>query len=328
MASGPLYRPFLELAREAGVDVDGVLGRMGLTEAHVLDPNTRLSPDQGRELARWLVGPMNDPLLGLRAAGRLQVLDADLLGYLLRHSPDPLAGIDQLARYARLLGDTAEVRVERRAARLAVTIGLSDGRRMLPEASDYAVGVIFRFISELSLGRALPAKVGLPRPSPTELATYRDFFGCPVSFGVERAMLEYDEACLAVPFAHGDPRLVAILKRRADEVMSTLPPRGTVIERVRAYVDRHLEHGEGGLHTIAVKLGMSERTLRRRLCDAGQSYRTILDEVRRERAIALVEQGGHTVIAIAQDVGFADPTAFARAFRRWTGMTPHEYRAR
>jgi AraC-like DNA-binding protein len=325
MAIGPLYRPFLELAREARVDVAGVLAELGLTEAQVLQPSTRLSPDLGRALGRELVSRMGDPEVGLRAAERIRLLDADLLGYLVRHSPSPLAAIEQIARYARLIGDTAAARVERARGQVVVTFGLPGGLQMLPEATDYLVACICRFVRDLSGGRARPIAVRLDRPRPRRPSAYRRFFECPVAFGAEYAALEYAEGCLTVPMREDDPRLVAILENRADEVMSTLPRHAGVVERVRAHIGRHLESGGRDLSTIAAELRMSERTVRRRLQDAGRSYRTLLDEVRRERALALVRQGDHTVGAIAQRVGFSDATAFARAFRRWTGVAPHEY---
>jgi AraC-like DNA-binding protein len=328
MPIGSMYRPLLEIAREARVDVDGTLARAGLSEATLLDRMTRLAPDRSRKLAAELIAQIGDPQVGLRAAERLRLNDMDLLGYLVRHSPHPLAAIEQLVRYARLLGDTADARIERAGARVAMTFGLLDGRRMLPEATDYTVASIFRLVRELSRGRALPAEVFLQRPRPARPAGYRRFFQCPVSFGTDRSKLVYEQARLTVPFADGDSRLVAILEVRADEVIATLPRRTTVVEHVRAHITSRLENGACDVRATALELGLSERTLRRRLRKSGSTYRTVLDEVRRELALALVEQRDESIATIAHRVGFADTTGFARAFRRWTGLQPHEYRVR
>src|SRR5579859_2681263 len=132
MPIGSLYRPLLEIARETGVDVDGILARAGLSEVTLLDPTTRLAPDRSRRLGAEIIERIGDPLVGLRAAERVRANDMDLLGYLVRHSPHPLAAIEQLVRYARLLGDTADARIERVGAHVAMTFGLLDGRSMLP----------------------------------------------------------------------------------------------------------------------------------------------------------------------------------------------------
>jgi AraC-like DNA-binding protein len=328
MTIGLVYRPLLEIAREARVDVDGILARAGLSEATLLDPTTRLAPDRSRQLGGELIARIGDPEVGLRAADRLRLVDTDLLGYLMRHSPHPLAALEQFAHYARLLGDTADARIERAGARVVMTFGLLDGRHMLPEATDYAVASIFRLARELSRGRALPTEVFLQRPRPQRPAAYRRFFDCPVAFGTERSKLVYEEARLTAPFTDGDSRLVAILEVSADEVIATLPRSASVVEQVRAHIAGRLEDGSHDARATAVELGLSERTLRRRLRQSGSSYRAILDQVRRELAVALVRQRSDSIATIAHRVGFADTTGFARAFRRWTGVQPHEYPVR
>jgi AraC-like DNA-binding protein len=305
-----------------------LLRRVGLTEPELLDPSMRLSPDRSRELGRELLTRIGDPEAGLKAAERLRLSDIDLLGYVLRHSAHPLAALERFARYAQLLGDTLDGRVERQRGRVVVTFRLSDGRRMLPEAADYLVAGIFQCVRQLSNDQGRPIEVHIPRRRPRRLAAYRRFFGCPIVFDTEGGSLAYDARSLTVPFAGGDPRLVAILEVMAGEVLSTLPRRGTVIERVRAHIGRHMENGGCNLDAVAAEFRMSERTLRRRLQQAGGSYRAVLDQVRRERAVALVEQGEETLAAIAQRVGFEDTKAFARAFRRWTGVAPSAYRVR
>ncbi len=328
MAIGVLYRSFLELAREARVDVDAVLAGLGFNEAQLGDPATRLSPDQSRRLGRALIARVGDPEIGLRAAERIALSDVDLLGYLFRHAPHPLGALEQLARYALLVGDSADCRIEHAAGRVGLNIGLADGRQMLPEACDFYVAGCVRLVRELSGGQVCPLEVQLSRPRPRRPAQYRRHFSCSVTFEHERNLILYDAAPLTVPFGASDPRLLAILSVRAEQVIAALPRCGNVVERVRVEIGRQLESGEHASGAIAAELGMSERTLRRQLRLRGQSYRKILDEVRRERALALIEQGVHNVTDIAQRVGFADTSAFARAFRRWTGVAPHAYRAR
>jgi AraC-like DNA-binding protein len=93
---------------------------------------------------------------------------------------------------------------------------------------------------------------------------------------------------------------------------------------VRSLIAQNLQHGNGALDSVAWQCGVSERTLRRRLAEAGTSYRALIDDVRKERALALLAEDAN-VSLVAQRVGFADATAFARAFRRWTGRQPSEH---
>ncbi len=325
MAIGPVYRPLLELCREANVDIASALRDSELTEAEILDPNTRIPTERARAFGKRLIALVGDPELGLRAAERFRPEDADLVGYLVRHSPNLIEALIALARYVRLLGDAAEASVERADGRVTVTIGLAGGRRYLPEAADFIVAVLVRGVREITGDAANLVEVRLARPEPREREPYRRYFRAPIVFDAEQNTVVYGEAALGVPFRESDPRLRAILERRAEDVLATLPAPQSLAEHVRASIGRRLGLGEVGLGTVARDLAVSERTLRRRLRESGLSYRVLLDAVRSERALSLVAERRYTVTMMAQLLGFSDATSFARAFRRWTGSLPHEY---
>jgi AraC-like DNA-binding protein len=204
-------------------------------------------------------------------------------------------------------------------------MGLTGGRAPLPEAIDYAAAVFVRGVRTVTGDKARVLDVRLARPRPQRTEGYRRAFGAAVNFDAEENAVVFGEAELRAPFRDNNPRLRTILAQRADDVLDALPETPTLESQVRANIRRRLTYEPLGLDAIAADLGMSERTVRRRLRDSGQTYRALLDSVRSERAVALVDERRHTVAAIAQLVGFADPTAFARAFRRWTGSAPHEY---
>jgi AraC-like DNA-binding protein len=328
VAIGAVYRPFLEVAREHGVDVDAVLSQFQLTYHSLIEENTRLTPDQGRALAsalrRALPETSRNEALGLRAAERFVAADADLLGYIMSHSATPLDAALALQRHMRLLGDSADYRVETENDRVKLSFGLLGGRQMVPDGPDFVVAAFFRLLHDGSRGRTRPIEIQLPRPTPRRPEIYRRFFGAPVCFGAEVGALVYEHASMLVPFQEHDLRLVRILTQHAEALIAQLPPTDSLRERVRALIVEGLVHGELGLEQVAWRCGVGERTLRRRLEDAGTSYRALVDEVRKERALVLLENDGN-VSWVAQNLGFSDSTAFARAFRRWTGRLPHEH---
>jgi AraC-like DNA-binding protein len=325
MAIGPLYRCFIEVARERGVDVARLLADFGLSEATLVDPATRLSPELGRALGQALMERTGDSEIGLRAAAHFRLADLDLLGYLARNSDDLFAMFQALAQYARLLGDTAACTVERKQDVVSIRLGRSGGRHLLPGVSDFAAGVVARLVRELSRGAARPLLVELPRPRPRRPERYVRFFEAPVRFGTEEAALSFPATALSEPALDGDARLGAILRRQADQQLASLPPDAGLVERVRALLLAELEQGPGDLAQLAAQLCMSERSLRRHLSASGTGYRQLLDEVRRERALELAHEAELSVTSLAMKAGFGDATAFARAFRRWTGVLPGEY---
>lgn len=324
MAIGPIYRCVIEVARERGVDVERLLRTAGLTEASLLDPSTRLSPELGRAFGGALFRAAGLPTIGLEAARRFRLGDFDVFGYLLKYSTDFNSILSAATQYKRLIGDTAAFEVERHKERVVVSMGRSGGRQLLHEASDFAAGAIVLAVREFVGDQVNPLEVHLPREKPLDERVYQRFFGCRVVFGADDVKLVYAAAWLSQPCRHADPQLAAILRRQADDGLAKVPDDAPLPVRVRAYLAQHLDQGTD-LSAIAKQLAMSERTLRRRLREAGTGYRELVDDVRRERALMLADQGAHSATEIAVMVGFDDSATFARAFRRWTGVLPRDY---
>ena len=312
---------------ELGVDVEAVLARYGLSLSQLLAADTRLPTDQGRNLGRALLQALPPSVerasLGLRAAQRFATGDADLLGYILSHSAHPLDAAHALAEHARLLGDSADCRVETSEESVSITVGLTGGKQMLLETSDFAAAMLYRMLRECSHGAAAPREVRLPRPEPRNPRMFERFFGAPVTYAAPASALIYPRECMSVPFTHSDRQLLGILKAHARERLQALP-QADFQARARAFIADGLLSGDYTLEHVAFRCGMSDRTLRRRLTEAGTSYRDLVDDVRKERALHLLE-ADQSISLIAQHLGFSDATAFARAFRRWTGNAPHSH---
>jgi AraC-like DNA-binding protein len=328
MTIGSIFRPLLEICRETHTDVSAILRQEGLTEEQLVDPETRLPTERSRGLAKRIFAELKDPEVGLRVAERFRPGDADLVFYLSRQANNALEALQAMPRYARLIGDSAVCTVTLSPDTVELAFGLTGGRTPLPEAVDYAVTVFVRAAAAATSGKARLLSARLARPRPRRIEPYRRALCPALTFDAEQCALVFSKAELETPFSGGDPRLRTILAKQADEVLSRLPEAATLAARVRANIARKLADGAPNIDAVARDLGMSERTLRRRLQESGHSYRALVDAVRSERAIALADRGEHSVTTIAQLSGFADSTTFARAFRRWTGCAPQAYRRR
>ena len=331
MAIGSIYRPGIEVARELGVDVDAVVfEQFGMNCEQLLSSETRLSPDQGRALARALLRALPAGLdrceFGLRAAERVVTSDVDLLGYIMSHSANPLEAARALVQHARLLGDSADFRIETTDERVTLTLALAGGRQFVPEGADFATATFFRVIRDWSSGTATPIEVHLPRPKPKNPRIFQRFFGVPVRFDAPAAALVYEPKCMLAPFTQRDHRLAQLLSEHANALLQQVPRVQDEAwqDRVRAFIVEGLQRGDWALERVAWRCGVGERTLRRRLAEAGTSYRALVDDVRKERALEWLDGPG-SVSRVAQRLGFSDATAFARAFRRWTGIPPHAH---
>jgi AraC-like DNA-binding protein len=170
-------------------------------------------------------------------------------------------------------------------------------------------------------------KVELTHRTQGDPAAYRRWFDAPVSFGAGATQLVFARSALDVPLRTADPQLLAILSRHAEELAArdrSLPPMIAQVERV---LRKALRSDDAQVERVARELGLTGRSLQRRLKDEGTSFQLVRDKVRRELASRYLEDE-LSMAEISFLLGFSEPSAFFRAFKRWTGLTPLESRAR
>ncbi len=163
------------------------------------------------------------------------------------------------------------------------------------------------------------------RPPPCTRAHER-FFRAPVYFDCEHSELVVPSAAFELPIEHAMSPIRTYLAEHADGMMARMPSR--VADRVARYLRNVLPEGKLSQAQAASRLGMSERSLRTHLAREGSSFRTLVDEVRCAVAREELRKPNACVSEIACNLGFSEPSAFHRAFKRWTGLTPRDYRAR
>ena len=186
---------------------------------------------------------------------------------------------------------------------------------------------VFRALSEALTGPLVPLRVTFRHRFPDRVGPFEEFFGCPVQFSMPRNSLRFPIEPLRQEMIGAEPRAAAKIEEVARGELRTLAPEFTT--SVAEYVRRAIEAQEAPQRKlIARHMGLSERTLRRRLEDEGATFRAIVDRVRSQIARALLATAGHDIADVAQAVGFENSATFARAFRRWTGDSPSRYRAK
>jgi AraC-like DNA-binding protein len=321
-------RPFAELAAQRGLDVDRLLAVHGASRALLEDPEARLSRVTCIAIMKELFVALCDPHVGLHAARYFVLADMDLLGFLAEQHATVLSAIEAIVGYAGLIGDASRAQLVAARGRVTLEQWVVGAPPQLPELADYQIASSHRGVCILAGCEVTPCAVELARPRPTGADEYRSFFGAPVVFGAERGRLVYAETDLRRPRASGNPRLAQLLSEQIEQRRLRIQPGLDMRERARRTLRAQLDQGATSLNALARDLWMSERTLRRRLEAIGCSYRELVDEVRRERLFELLDSGEAHALGVgglAHRLGFDDPTAFARAFRRWTGTAPSSY---
>lgn len=323
-----LARLILATTRVNGADAMQVAAAAGLDVAALDSADARVTSDVEEALWREASRATGVDAIGLAAAALVQPGMFDVLDYAVRSSVNVEAALARLIRLNRLEHDAATFAVERFGAgrvRLAHRfVGGGTPGRHLTEFTLAGLLVAARQCTEQAIA---PLEVHLRGARPTELAPYTKVFGETVRFEQPEGALILDEKVLALPFKRADSGLCAILERHAEALLAALPPPVTSLEdRVRALVTAQLRGGDPSITAIAAQLHMSERSLQRKLAAEQSSFDAIVDDLRAELARRYLEDRRLAIGEVAFLLGYSEPSAFHRAFKRWTGRTPGEHR--
>jgi AraC-like DNA-binding protein len=245
------------------------------------------------------------------------------VGYAWLASRSVTDAIGRLARFGRVVSSAGRVRPQSVGDELVVDIELHD--RMPQQSIDAYTSAIVALVREISDQTFAPLRVEMRRPEPPCARELDAFFRCPITYGAARQRLVFrrDDADRSLP------RQDAAMAQASDEVAARYIARldrTDVVARARIELVAMLSDGEPTRRALAARLHTSERTLSRRLREAGISFRALLDDVRREFAQNLLSQSQYSVTEVTFLLGFADQSNFARSFRRWTGQSPSDYR--
>jgi AraC-like DNA-binding protein len=173
-----------------------------------------------------------------------------------------------------------------------------------------------------------PARVEFAAALPADTAEHERVFGCPLRFAAERNALLIDRRDWhRAPARPANDSLFEVLEQHAALLLAGLPPASPLLAELREAVTAELRDGGATLARVGKRLGMSGRTLQRRLDEQQLDFRAVVDEVAAELAKAYLRDQALGLAEIAFLLGFADQSAFTRAFKRWTGVTPGRWRA-
>lgn len=317
-----LLRCLAATLADLGINTGRLTLGLGLSLDDLNDPACRISFRQGREMIRRGLKMASGRPLGLDTGSRQSIMSIGLVGYAMVTCRTVGEAIDLGLQLQKDTGSMLDFYVQAEGETVSIT---ADSRFPDPEIHVFLVEEAFANFMQIArdlVGEGFrPKRVEFSYPAPPYAATYRSAFGCEVLFGQMANRFVYDRSWYDQPLKTAD-----LLSHR--QVLSFLEYSRTrsresaeIIESVeRALRQRLGEQPHVG--EVARELCMSERTLRRRLADCGVSFQTLLDQLRKNRALELLANPQLSVEQIAFAIGFTDPHNFRRAFRRWTGKTP------
>ena len=266
-----------------------------------------------------------DPDIGLHIGANIPPFRGQVIEYLFLSSPTFGEGLKRTIRYQALLTDAMSFQLDLISETTATISGLNHPVRHYLEC---AIGILLNFFKYISEGTFTPTEIGLPYPDGAHQEEYHKVWGCPVRLGQSNGYICFDQTQLATPSAAHEPELLKVHEHHAAAQLELLNKHQLINEIEKILASGLLESGEFDQNIIAEYLGRSGRSLRADLQLLNTSYEKVIAHYRERLARRLLSQTEESIDQIVYLTGFSEPSAFSRAFKRWTGETPTAYRQR
>jgi AraC-like DNA-binding protein len=326
MAGGGLSRLAIARLKSAGVPVAPLLKRVGLTPEAIADPEERLNVRSQIALLDEAAIALKDDRLGFTLARDFDPREIGLLYYVMASSQSLGDALKRVARYSKITNE-------------ALVVGYQEGNRLIvslsysgvPRHSDrhqieFCMFGVLRMCRVLTGQNVIPQHFSISHHSGDNSEMAR-FVGTKVEFGADRDEFALNADARELPLIHADSHLNDLLLKYCEAALADR--RGDMSQlrtRVENAISSVLPHERVRVEDVARSLGMSKRTLARRLSDEGLNFTEILQQLRRDLAVRYLDDRRLHVSKIAWLLGFHEVSAFTHAFKRWTGKTPSQIR--
>jgi len=304
------------------------LARAGVHALDFANPDTRIPHRAAVALLEEAIAVTGDPACGLRAGEQIEPGDFHVLEYAARAAPNLGEAVRVLARYFRLMHDAIEISLKEVGENVAWCHRTTDAVHLPPAVNDFAVAASVTFVRRNVCHVEPPVEVWFTHAQPSYVAEYERIFQAPIRFGAPWNAVVLKPGRLSAPMLQANPRVSHAFELHAQTLLERLQRSDGTAGRVREAVLKELGSGEVSMSRVAQTLAMSVATLRRRLEAEGTTFSDLVDDVRKKLAHQYLSESSPSVSEVAFLLGFSNVTAFHRAFRRWHGMPPTEYRAR
>jgi AraC-like DNA-binding protein len=328
-------KALLVFAVSRGADRQALLDRSGLASQDLAQPDSRVPLARYIALFEAAIALCEDPALALRFGEAVRLQDISIVGLICEVAETAAEVGRQLNRYSRLVVDEG---------------GPADMVRPMLDQNGLWMEVVSQaylsspFIIEAELARLVcntratfgatpafqamrfPLAAHFAHPEPAYRAEYERIFQAPLVFGAGRNALQLDPNFPLLAQPPSDRFAFGVLSERADALLKALQASDSVRARVESRLMPILHTGDASMDAIAARIGLSRRTLQRKLGAEGVTFEKVLDELRHKLALHYLAGQKVSANETAYLVGFSEPAAFSRAFKRWTGISPGAFR--
>lgn len=327
--SAGFARGLVNLAVSLGARENDLVSSSGVSQEVLCTQDERIPFPQYVALFRAAVELTREPALALHYGTSINFNDVSIVGLVCEAAETMREAIIQLNRYVRLIVDIETEKANRfEILRIDDAAWFIDTRTRPNDFFELSETALAQFASGVAeMGGGLVKSVHFTHAAPSYVDAYERTFKAPLTFEAKWNAVQFDPALLDYQVGVLPRYVFAVLSAHADELLRSLEDSQTIRGRVESTLASILHTGSAKIEHVATALGLSSRSLQRKLHAEGASFEVVLDELRHRLALHYLSRGAASIHEVAYLVGFSDPAAFSRAFKRWTGRTPREARA-
>ncbi len=324
-----MVRVLIDAVERAGVARDDLLRPLDIDPARLAEADGRFDREEFAILQMRAMDLTRDEALGLHIAERTHDSAFDLIGHLVSHAPTLREAFGLCAQFQRLIMDDSHITLSETGTTAALHYhfarSLERSDRM---QADFVIAAFLRFVRVFGGPSVAPQVASFEHARPAHHREYARIFGDAARFSQHTTALTFDRALLDRAQLHQNPELYSLLRSQAERALDRVATGLRPVDQVKQYLLARPPARIPDISTAAQELGMSPRSLRRRLAADATSYRTLVRAALEASAGHMLRDRRHSIQETAHAMGFTNVGAFHRAFKRWTGMTPAQYRER
>jgi AraC-like DNA-binding protein len=316
----------VEVAVDCGLERSSVLAAIGLEPGALADRDNRLPHATVLRVWDLLHRRFPDRALALDWIRSWKPTDLGVLGYVVAQVGTVGEAMEVVARYGHLVDETQSTRLLRMGPTSRVEYSLAPAVLATEHPAETIMASLVHFLRGTVGQGFVPIAVRLPHRASVRTPALERYFGCPLIHEAGEVSTEFPTELLDRPLPGADPALAGYLKAQANALVEHLGAPNVVSQDCARRIAGRLGMGEPSQTAIARQMGMSERTLQRRLSAEGTTFNEILEHTRRTTAMSYLADRKLAAYEVSFLLGYAEPATFFRAFKRWTGKTPQQYR--
>jgi len=319
---------FVSALESYGLDAQTIIEEAGFDADKSYSPAERVPTLKTKKLWDLSVQYSGDPCFGLTYAAYIQPSALHGLGLSWIASHTLKEGLERLVRFQRILSTELQLKLRETQSGYCIydVVGQEDDPMQFPDAAHDATVTSIYKICQIMLGPDIkPIRVSVEHPAPPCADKFQQFFSIPVSFDASETAIEFDKKISELPASLANPELTRINDQVVIDYLNQFE-HDDIVTQTRKYIIDRLPSGVPRQAVIASDLNMSLRNFQRKLSHEGTNYTDVLSQVRYEMACYYLKAPNHPIIEISYLLGFTDSSNFSRAFKRWNGESPSNYR--